>query len=71
MDTSQRQSNMPLGTEQSYQITAIYLYNSLRERTMFGKVVEEIPKDAPNPLGNEVVTTTFLDAYLIHDVLTG
>ena len=38
---------------------------------MYGKVVEEIPKDAPDPLGNEVVTTTFLDANLMHDVLTG
>ena len=38
---------------------------------MYGKVVEEIPKDAPVPLGNKVVTTTFLDANLVHDVLTG
>ena len=38
---------------------------------MYGKVVEEIPKDAPDPLGNEVVTTMFLDANLMHDVLTG
>ena len=28
---------------------------------MYGKVVKEIPKDAPDPLGNEVVTTTFLE----------
>ena len=41
------------------------------ERTVYGKVVEEIPKDAPDPLGNEVVTTMFLDANLMHDVLTG
>ena len=38
---------------------------------MYGKVVEEIPKDAPDPIGNKVVTTTFLDANLMHDVLTG
>ena len=41
------------------------------ERTVYGKIVEEIPKDAPDPLGNEVVTMMFLDANLMHDVLTG
>ena len=38
---------------------------------MYEKVVEEIPKDVSDPLGNEDVTTTFLDANLVHDVPTG
>ena len=38
---------------------------------MYGKVVQEIPKDDPDLLQNEIVTTTFLDANLMHDVLTG
>ena len=40
---------------------------------MYGKVVEEIPKDALDHLGNKVVTrsTTFLDANLMHDVFSG
>ena len=38
---------------------------------MYEKVVEEIPKDVSDPLGNEDVTTTFLVANLVHDVPTG
>jgi hypothetical protein len=32
---------------------------------------EEIPKDAPEPLGKPVVTTTYVDASLYHYMLTG
>ncbi len=32
---------------------------------------EEIPDDAPEPKGKPVVTTTFADANLMHDLLTG
>ena len=38
---------------------------------IYGGVVEEIPKDAPEPLGKSVTTTTFLDANLLHDLITG
>ena len=41
------------------------------ERTVYGKVIQEIPKDTPDPLGNEVVPSTFHDANLMHDVLKG
>ena len=34
-------------------------------------VFEQIPKDAPEPLGKSVTTTTFLDANLLHDLITG
>ena len=34
-------------------------------------VLEEIPKHAPEPLGKSVTTTTFLDANLLHDLITG
>jgi hypothetical protein len=32
---------------------------------------EEIPVDAPEPLGNEVVHTSYVDANLYHDLVTG
>ena len=38
---------------------------------IYGNVLKEIPKDAPEPLGNSVTTTTFLDANLLHDLITG
>eukprot|EP00957_Ditylum_brightwellii_P167911 12781936-Ditylum_brightwellii.AAC.1 len=31
---------------------------------------EEIPEDMPEPCGNFVMTTTFVDANLLHDVIT-
>ena len=40
-------------------------------RTVYGNVKEEIPKDTPKPLGKRVITTTFLDANLLHDIVTG
>ena len=38
---------------------------------IYGNVLEEIPKDAPEPLGKSVTTSTFLDANLLHDLITG
>ena len=38
---------------------------------VYGNVTEEIPKDAPEPLGKSVTTTTYLDANLLHDLITG
>ena len=38
---------------------------------VYGNVIEEISKDAPEPLGKSVTTTTFLDANLLHDLITG
>ena len=40
-------------------------------RTVYGNVVEDLPKDAPEPLGKQVVTTTYLDANLMHDSTPG
>ena len=34
-------------------------------------VIEEIPKDPPEPLGKSATTTTFLYANLLHDLITG
>ena len=39
--------------------------------TVYGNIKEEIPKDIPKPLGERVMTTTFLDANLLHDIVTG
>ena len=40
-------------------------------RTVYGNVKEQIPKDIPRPLGKRVITSTFLDATLHHDIVTG
>ena len=40
-------------------------------RSIYGNVTEEIPKDAPTPLGKPVVNITYLDTNLYHDYLTG
>ena len=40
-------------------------------RTIYGNVIEELPKNAPEPLEKSVTTTTFLDANLLHDLITG
>jgi Reverse transcriptase (RNA-dependent DNA polymerase) len=39
--------------------------------TVYGKVREEIAKEIPEPLGNPVVSVTYADANLYHDMLTG
>ena len=39
--------------------------------TVYVYVNEEIPKDIPKPLGKRVITTTFLDVNLLHDIVTG
>ena len=40
-------------------------------RTVCQNVKEQIPKDIPKPLGKRVITTTFLAANLLHDIVTG
>ena len=40
------------------------------ERTVYGGVKEVIPKDIFKPLGKRVITTIYLDANLLHDILT-
>jgi hypothetical protein len=39
--------------------------------SIYGDVEELKPKDAPRPLGKSVTTTTYTDANLYHDMLTG
>ena len=39
--------------------------------TVYGNVKEEIPKDIPKPLGKRVITTSFLDANLLPNIVTG
>jgi hypothetical protein len=39
--------------------------------SVYGKVEELIPRDAPKPLGKSVTTVTYTDANLYHDMLTG
>ena len=40
-------------------------------RTVYGDVKEKSQKDVPRPLGKMVISTTFLDANLLHDIVTG
>ena len=39
--------------------------------SVYGNVKEELPQDAPEPLGRSVVLSTFKDANLYHDFTTG
>jgi hypothetical protein len=39
--------------------------------SVYGKVEELLPKDAPKPLGKTVTTITYTDVNLYHDMLTG
>jgi hypothetical protein len=41
------------------------------ERSVYGEVKEVIPSDVPEPLGKPVVLTTYFDANLYHDQITG
>jgi hypothetical protein len=41
------------------------------ERTVYGKVKEEFPTDAPVPLGKPIILTSYVDANLHHDMITG
>jgi len=36
--------------------------------SVYGDVLEEVPKDAPAPLGKTVMTTTYVDANLYHNL---
>ena len=39
--------------------------------SVYGDPKEIVPEDAPPPLGKPVLTTTYVDANLMHDILTG
>ena len=41
------------------------------KNTVYGNVTELLPTDAPEPLGKPVITVTYVDTNLMHDVLTG
>jgi hypothetical protein len=39
--------------------------------TVYGNTKEVLPKDAPNPLGKYVTLSHYVDANLMHNVMTG
>jgi hypothetical protein len=39
--------------------------------TVYGNVREEVPSDAPPPLGRFVTTSHYVDANLMHDMMRG
>jgi hypothetical protein len=45
--------------------------SSTTGRTHVGGAKEEVPDDAPPPLGKRVVFTAFVDANLYHDLISG
>ena len=51
--------------------SAIPLPDNNWAKTIYGNVTEEVPHDAPRPLGPGVVMTTYVDANLCHDITTG
>jgi hypothetical protein len=40
-------------------------------RSVYGEITELVPHDAPEPLGKYVTLTHYVDANLMHDVVTG
>ena len=40
-------------------------------RSVYGELTEVLPTNAPPPLGNHVTLTHYVDANLMHDVITG
>jgi hypothetical protein len=40
-------------------------------RSVYGDAKEQVPKDAPEPLGKYVTLTHYVDANLMHDMVTG
>jgi len=38
--------------------------------TIYGNVKEAVPDDVPEPLGQPITLTTYLDANLYHDMIT-
>ena len=41
------------------------------KKSIYGNVTEMLPTDAPPPMGKEVVQSTYVDANLMHNVITG
>ena len=41
------------------------------EKTVYGKVEEEFPSNVPAPLGKPIVLTSYVDANLHHNMITG
>ena len=41
------------------------------EKSNYGDIEEVIPEDCPVPKGNPVILTSYVDANLCHDMLTG
>jgi hypothetical protein len=39
--------------------------------SVYGSVKEDVPRDAPKPLGKPVVTVSYVDANLLHCLVTG
>ena len=53
------------------QIIPIYPREYDWQRTVYAGAKEEVPHDIPEPKGKHVTTTTYVDANLHHDQVTG
>jgi hypothetical protein len=60
-------------TSEKVIITFPYLPDNAHDWTysVYGNVTELLPTDAPEPLGNYVTLSHYVDANLMHDVTTG
>ncbi len=57
-----------------YEYIAVYVDDlclAMKDPKAFVEVLKDIAEDIPEPLGNPVVTTHYVDANLYHDFLTG
>ncbi len=51
---------------------SLYPFNDYAwKKTVYGNVTEVLPSDEPEPLGKPVVLRTYVDANLMHDMVTG
>ena len=48
-----------------------HVYEEHKWKYVYEKVKEEVPEDCPEPRGHPVVTTSYFDANLMHDIVTG
>ena len=69
MDILQRPNTLLSGIEPKSLTILTYQYKSMNGPGRLWK--EEIRKDIPKLLGKRVIPTTFLDANLLHDIVTG
>ena len=52
-------------------LSSLETYDYDWAKTVYGNVKEDVPEDAPEPLGKCIHLTSYVDANLMHDLITG